>query len=209
MEVAYFSFWTESKPCSVCWADILEIESLGFVIWTWVIWYLRMKVAHLRILLNVESIVHISSDAQAHCINSDHPISLWSFEYMQLDYILLRRGDNSELTKSHLEHHVFSKENLLSHHDKCTSSRSNISQVELRRLMIDHWTLLVISNLLVCIQHRVNIFYLTVSSADEAFRYHNVIACWMSSQSSSILAYDINIIEKLAFYSFEDQYIHV
>jgi len=38
---------------------------------------------------------------------------------MQLNDILLTRGDYPELTETHLEHHVFFEQYFLADHDEC------------------------------------------------------------------------------------------
>ena len=112
-----------------------------------------MEITHLGIFLDVKSIVHISSNAQSHRINSNHPISLWALEHMQLDNIFLRCGDNPKLAEPHLEHHIFPQQYLLPYHNKCSSCGSNIPEVKFGRLVIDQRTFLMICDLLFCFQH--------------------------------------------------------
>lgn len=68
----------------------------------------------------------------------------------------------------------------------------------------------MIGNLMLAtIQHSINIFDFTVSSAHEAFRNDNIIASRVSSKSSTILANNVHIVEKLSLNSFQDKDIHV
>lgn len=89
-----------------------------------------MKVAHLGVFLHVECVIHITANAQAQLVHCDDSISLRTLENMQFNQILLAGGDDSELTETHLEHHVFTQEYFLSHHDESPCGRSNVSQVE-------------------------------------------------------------------------------
>jgi len=58
-----------------------------------------VKVAHLGVFLDVEAILHISSNAEAAVgVYSNHPAPRWSFEDMQLNDTFLACRDNSELT---------------------------------------------------------------------------------------------------------------
>ena len=57
-----------------------------------------MKVAHLGVLLHVESVAHVSADAQSCGINGYHSISCWPFKYMQLGYVLLGGHHDPKLT---------------------------------------------------------------------------------------------------------------
>ena len=75
-----------------------------------------MEIAHLGVFLDVEGVIHIPADAEAHCINRDHSISLWSLEHMELNDVLLGSRHDSEFTQTHLKHHILSEEDFLSHH---------------------------------------------------------------------------------------------
>lgn len=67
---------------------------------------LGVEVAHLRVLLDIESIVHISADAEPKVVNRYHFVPGWSLKHMELDHVILAGGNDPELTESHLKHHV-------------------------------------------------------------------------------------------------------
>jgi hypothetical protein len=43
---------------------------------------LGMEIAHLRVILNTEGILHISANAETKFIHSYDSISCWAFEYV-------------------------------------------------------------------------------------------------------------------------------
>lgn len=80
---------------------------------------LRMKVAHLRIFLHVETVLHVSTDGQSvNLVHGYHTIALGTLKYVQLDDGFLGRDDDAELRQTHLEHHVLFEEYLLTNHDE-------------------------------------------------------------------------------------------
>jgi hypothetical protein len=197
VQLTDFALSTQSQPSAVCWANILKIESCLLVRVSLAIKvsYFGMKVAHLGVFLDVKAVLHISSDTQPLIgINSDHSASSRTFENMQLDYALFACGHDPEFAESHLEHHVFPQKNFLAHHYKASSCRPNVSDEKLgcHRL----FGIGVIGTVLVVLDF-------TVPSAHEAFAYHDVVARWMSSQSCAVFTNYVDVVEKLAFYSFE------
>ena len=127
---------------------------------------------------------------------------------MQLNQCFLRGLHDSEFTKSHLKHHIFTKLNFLSNHDESSSSRPNISYIKLRIGRISTilrqrlWAYLLI----ICI---LDVLYFTVTAANEALADDDVITGGMSTKSCSIGSNDIHIVQKLTFYCFEHQNIHI
>ena len=83
---------------------------------------LSMVVRHLRVILNTEGVILVSSYSQTQFINSDNPVSSWSFKHMKLYHVILRSLNNSELTETHLEHHIRFEEHLLPDHHKTPCS---------------------------------------------------------------------------------------
>ena len=76
-----------------------------------------VEVAHLRVFLDIKVVLHVSANAQSISgIYSDHPGSCWPFEHMQFNQVFLGSGYNSEFTKAHLKHHVFSQLDFLPDH---------------------------------------------------------------------------------------------
>ena len=59
------SLSTKTEPGSVGGPNVLKIEALSFTLLSSTICDLRMEIAHLRVFLNVECIVHISTNAQS------------------------------------------------------------------------------------------------------------------------------------------------
>ena len=138
MQRADLSLGTESEPSSICWSNILEVKALLLATTlraTWAVCNLCMEIAHLRVFLNVESIVHISSNTKTKVVHSNHPISRRSFEDMSLDNIIFASCHDSELTQPHLEHHIFFQKYLLPDHYESSSGRAYVSQVELDDLI--------------------------------------------------------------------------
>lgn len=138
-----------------------------------------MKITHLRVFLDIEIVLHISSDTETvYGVNCYHFWSCWSLEYMKFDHCLFRSSYDSKLTKSHLKHHILSEQYLLSYHDKCSCRWSDISDIKLCICIFLIWPrFLVIWTL----SFLIDVLDFTMASADEAFTYYNIIRRRMPS----------------------------
>lgn len=145
----------------------MEVEPFWLPLSTTVIIDFGMEVAHLRVFLDVEVVLHVSSDAQAISgINCYHLRTSWSLKDVKLNHSLLGSSDDSELTKAHLEHHVFLEVDFLSDHDECSSCASNISDIELSSISAVVFIRLLLRN----------VFDLAVTPGDKAFTDDDIIA---------------------------------
>jgi hypothetical protein len=75
-----------------------------------------MEVAHLRVVLYTEGVVLISPNPKAKVINCDDSVPSWSLKYMELYHVLLGCKHYSELTQTHLKHHVLLQVNFRTNH---------------------------------------------------------------------------------------------
>ena len=118
---------------------------------------------------------------------------------MKLDYGLLWGVYNFELWQTHLKHHVWLWEHdFLSHHHEWSCRWSKVPQEKLAyRSIITKclgWTIT---------WWRWTVLYLTMPSRYKTFRYHDVIRRRVSTECSSVFTYNVDIVEKLPFDSFQ------
>ena len=127
---------TQPQPSPIGRPNVLKVEPLRLAHRSFLpaaIGDLGVEVAHLRILLNVEAVLHVAADGQARLlVHRDHSVSLRAFKNMQFNQSLFGGGYDSEFAKAHLKHHVFFQESLAADHDECACGRAYISEEEFR-----------------------------------------------------------------------------
>ena len=55
----------------------------------------------------------------------------------------------------------------------------------------------------------LDVFYFAVSTADEGLRDDDVVGGGVATESGTVLADDVDVVEQLALYSFENEYIGI
>ena len=103
MKCALLTLGTQAKPGAISRTDISEIEaSSDLLVWTRLalclfVAYLGMVVAHLRVLLDTESVLLVSSYCKASLINWNHSVASRSLEHVKFDHGRLRCSHHFEL----------------------------------------------------------------------------------------------------------------
>ena len=100
MQGAYFSLSTQPEPSSIGWSYVLKVKALLLSATLWATRAVRdfgMEIAHLRVFLHIESVIHISADAEPHLVYCDHPVSGRALEDMGLYNVVFAGGYDPEL----------------------------------------------------------------------------------------------------------------
>ncbi len=159
-----------------------------------------MEITHLRVILDAERVLLVSTDTQTQFIHGDNPISRGALKHMEFNKGFFGSWDYLEFWETHLEHHIgFVKHNLLTNHHESASSGTNISKV---KFWVSVLPLVIMSIIRV---NRWAVFNLAMSPGDKTLRNHNVIGCTMPTECSPVLPYDIDIIQKLSLHRFENE----
>lgn len=98
MQGGDLAFGRKAKPGTVRRANILQVKALRLVGRAWMVADLGVEVAHLRVFLNVETILCVATDRKARMlIDGDNSISLGALEHVQLNNCLLGGHHDAEL----------------------------------------------------------------------------------------------------------------
>lgn len=89
MKGALLSFRTESQPCPICGANVIEIEALPLLlVWSGrpdgtLVADLGVVVAHLGIFLDTERVLLIPTDRESRLVHWNHSVAGWTLKHVQ------------------------------------------------------------------------------------------------------------------------------
>ena len=110
MKVALFTFSREAEPCAISRAYVLQIEAflplLRLVCLGLIICNFSMKVTHLGVILDAESILLIPTYSKSKFIHCYYSIPCGAFKYVELYKTFLGGMNHLEFREAHLEHHI-------------------------------------------------------------------------------------------------------
>jgi hypothetical protein len=112
---------------------------------------------------------------------------------MKFIHLRFTGSDNFKLAQAHLEHHIALEKYFISYHHKGTRSATDVPQIKLGFVGY-----LSIESIWLG-RHILN---LTVSPANKALTNNHVVTGRVSTQASSVVANNIDIVEQLAFHCF-------
>lgn len=142
VQSALLTFCAQSEPSTIRRTYISQVESSSLLLIRsgssdcLLVTDLGMVVAHLGVFLHTECVLLVPSNSQTRLIHWHHAVSSRALKHVKFDHCRLRCRHDFEFRKPHLEHHMVSKSDLLSHHDESTSGRPYVSQVEIGQVSV-------------------------------------------------------------------------